>query len=67
MIDCCMKQNIIQAEDIKYVIKTSLTIKTHHYNEFIDYLYGNLDEDLRKLAVNGMIGSFKPKARENWK
>ena len=22
---------------------------------------------LKKLAVNGMIGSFKPKARENWR
>ena len=67
MINYCLKNNIIQSTDIKYVIKASLTVKADHYNEFINYLYTKLDDDLKKLAVNGMIGSFKPKARENWR
>jgi hypothetical protein len=67
MINYCLKNNIVQPTDIKYVIKSSLTIKPNHYNEFIDYLYSNLEDDLKQLAVNGMIGSFKPKPRENWK
>jgi energy-coupling factor transporter ATP-binding protein EcfA2 len=67
MINYCLKNNIVQPTDIKYVIKSSLNIKPNHYNEFIDYLYSNLEDDLKKLAVNGMIGSFKPKPRENWK
>ena len=49
------------------MIKASLTVKADHYNDFINYLYTKLDDDLKKLAVNGMIGSFKPKARENWR
>jgi hypothetical protein len=67
MINYCLQKNIIQPADIKYVILASLTVKAVHYNEFIDYLYTKLDDDIKKLAVNGMIGSFKPKARENWK
>ena len=46
-IDYCLKKNIIQAMDIKYVIKASLTVKADHYNEFIDYLYTKLDGDLK--------------------
>ena len=66
MIDYCLEQSIIKADNIKYVILASLSVKANHYNSFIDYCYSTLDEDLKKLSVNGMIGSFKPKARENW-
>ena len=46
---------------------SSLTIKGDHYNRLIDYLYSKLDEDLKKQAVNSMIGCFKPSIKENWK
>jgi hypothetical protein len=48
-------------------------VKHNYFNEFIDYLYNELKqyntEDIRfdKLAVNAMIGAFKPKMREEWK
>jgi len=67
MIQYCLEQNIIKSDNIKYVVKASLSIDAKHYNSFIDMLYSTLDDKLKKLAVNGMIGNFKPKARENWK
>ena len=51
---------------IKYAIYASLSIKANHFNDLIDYLYSAMG-DYGKLAVNAMIGSFKPKVRENWK
>ncbi len=39
MINYCLKHNIIQATDVKYVIKASLTVQADHYNDFINYLY----------------------------
>ena len=67
MINFCLKNNIVQPNNIKYVIKSSLTIKFNHYSEFINYLYTKFEDDLKTLAVNSMIGSFKPKPRKNWK
>jgi hypothetical protein len=72
-IKYCLDENLISSTNIKYVIYSSLTIKHNYFNEFIDYLYDELKqfntEDLKfdKLAVNSMIGAFKPKMREEWK
>ena len=66
MIEYCLTNDLIKASNIQYVILLSLTIKGDHYNGFIDYLYSKLDEDLQKISVNGMIGCFKPSAKENW-
>ena len=66
MIEYCLSQNIIKEENIKLVLYSSLTVPYDYYNAFITYLYNNLD-DLSKLSVNGMIGCFKLKERENWK
>ena len=67
-IKYCLENNLIKHTDIKYVIQSSLTLKHNHYNSFIDFCYDpeNLDKDLSKLAINGMIGQFKPKPRDNW-
>jgi hypothetical protein len=67
MIEYCLTENIIQEQDIKKVLYSSLTVPANYFNPFIEYVYKHLDGDLSKLAVNGMIGSFKPKERENWK
>ena len=67
MVNYCLTNNLITSTNIKYVVLSSLNIKGDHYNGLIDYLYSKLDEDLQKISVNGMIGCFKPSAKENWK
>ncbi len=59
MICYCIKKNIIKLDNIEYVIKSSLTIDKDSYNRFIDYCYNNI-KDYSKLAINSMIGNFKP-------
>ena len=72
-ISYCLHQKLIKHKNIKSVIYSSLTVKHNYFNEFIDYLYNELKQyntdDIRfdKLAVNAMIGAFKPKMREEWK
>ena len=39
MVSYCLKNNIIQLDNIKYVIKSSLSLKKDYYNKFIDYCY----------------------------
>ncbi len=46
---------------------SSLSIQGDHYNGLIDYLYSKLDEYVKKISVNGMIGCFKPSVKANWK
>jgi primosomal protein N' len=67
MVCYCLENNIIKLDNIKYVIKSSLTIKKNYYNKFIDYCYSNI-KDYSKLAINSMIGNFKPNLnkREHW-
>ena len=67
MICYCLENNIIKLDNIKYIIKSSLTIKKNYYNKFIDYCYNNI-KDYSKLAINSMIGNFKPNLnkREKW-
>ena len=65
MVDYCLSNNIIQSSDIKQVVLSSLSVDGSYYNGFIDYIYKNIDE--AKLAINSMIGNFKPKlTRELW-
>ena len=67
MIVYCIDNNIIEAQNIKYVIKSSLTIPSNYYNKFIEYCYKNIT-NYEKLAINCMIGNFKPNMnkREHW-
>jgi hypothetical protein len=44
----------------------SIQVDETYFNEFIDFCYANLGE-FAKLAINSMIGCFKPKLREHWK
>ena len=66
MIIYGLENKLIIETDIKHVIYSSLTIPKNYYNKFIDYLDGVMG-DKSKLAVNSMIGCFKPKVRENWR
>ena len=68
MIVYCLDNNIIKLENIKYVVKSSLSLPKSYYNNFIDYCYNNIT-NYEKLAVNSMIGNFKPNMnkRELWK
>ncbi len=59
MIWYCLEKNMIKLDNIKYVIKSSLSLPKHYYNEFIDHCYKNIN-DYSKLAINLMIGNFKP-------
>ena len=67
MIWYCLENNIIKLDNIKYVIKSSLSLPRNYYNKFIDYCYKNIT-DYSKLAINSMIGNFKPNLnkRERW-
>ena len=67
MVVYCLQNDIIKLENIKFVIKSSLTLKKDHYNKFIDYCYSNI-KNYEKLAINSMIGNFKPNVnkRERW-
>ena len=66
MIMYCLENKLIIESDIKHVIYSSLTIPKNYYNKFIDYL-DSVMGDKSKLAINSMIGCFKPKERENWR
>ena len=68
----CLKQALINKTNIKHVIYSSLTVSCDYFNSFIDYLYTELKQyntenvKFDKLAVNAMIGAFKPEVREAW-
>jgi len=68
MIKYCLEQNIISHIDIKFQIISSLTLKADYFNKFVEHISDKLvdEKTLLKLAVNGMIGKFKPKQNENW-
>ena len=84
MIKYCLDNDIITHDNIKYEVISSLTIPSNYYNEFIEDCYKNIDNydviceklnimnddiiDYKKLAINGLIGNFKPNhnKRANW-
>jgi hypothetical protein len=67
MICYSLENNIIKSNNIKYVIEFSLSQPNNHYNKFIDHCYKNI-KNCSKLAINSMIGNFKPNLdkRERW-
>jgi hypothetical protein len=66
MIDYALSINLITKDDIKYVVKSSLSIPSNYYNKWIDHVFETLED--AKLAVNSMIGGFNYNAskHENW-
>ena len=66
MITHCLKHNLIQESDIKYVIYSGLTVPKYYFNPFIDEMYTNMGE-FGKLSVNVIVGCLKARARQNWK
>ena len=66
MVEYCLQEQLIEEKDIRYVVIASIQIDENYFNEFIDWCYANLG-DFAKLAINAMIGCFKPKVRERWR
>ena len=66
MIEYCLSVGLIEQSDIKYVVYSGLNIPKDFFNSLIEYIYENFGE-FAKLAINSMIGCFKPKDREQWK
>jgi hypothetical protein len=66
LIEYCLKEKLIVESNIGYVLIASIQVSEKYFNEFIDFCYTNLG-DFAKLAINSMIGCFKPKVREHWK
>jgi 5-methylcytosine-specific restriction endonuclease McrA len=66
-VDFALKTELIAQNDIKYVVKSSLSIPAKYYNKWIDHVYATMDE--AKAAINTMIGSFNYNCtkHENWK
>jgi len=62
LVEFCLEKGIIEESDIKFVIYSSLTIDKDYFNEFIKSC--DVFEEHKKLAVNSMIGCFKPKQRD---
>ena len=60
MVDYLLDMDYITHEDIKSTVQSSLTIKHDYYNKFIDHIYSTLPISEAKLAINSMIGNFKP-------
>ena len=65
MVEYCISNCIINDQNIKYALYSSLSIPYNYYNEFIDFVYSSV-ADNSKLTINMMIGMFKPKPREKW-
>ena len=65
LIIYCLENKIIKKDDIKYKIKSSLSIPSNYFDDFIKFCRSNLDE-YAKIAVNSIIGNFKPAKREFW-
>ena len=68
MVLYCLDNNIITLDNIKYVIKSSLTLKHDYFNKFIEYVNDKVPKH-SKLAINSMIGTFNRnlKKNETWK
>ncbi len=39
MVEYCINNNIINEQNIKYALYSSLSIRYNYYNEFIDFVY----------------------------
>jgi hypothetical protein len=67
MICYCIENDIMKLDHIKYVIKSSLSLPKNYYNKLNNFCYNNI-ENYSKLAINSMIGNFKPNLseRETW-
>ena len=60
----CLENKMITEDQIKYVIHSTSSLSGDFFNDFINYVYSRFGE-FSKLAINSMIGCFKPKDKEN--
>jgi len=60
LVDYCLENNLIKEEQIKYYIKSSLTIAHDYFNKLALSMRAAFGDD-SKQAINSIIGSFKPK------
>jgi len=59
----CLSENMIKEENIKYAIYATSSVPGEYFKNLIDFVYSTFG-DFSKLAINSMIGCFKPKDRE---
>ncbi len=64
MVCYCLENNIITLENIKFVVRSPLSINKYYYNIFIDYCYKNIENN-NKSAINSMTGNFKPNVHKH--
>src|SRR4051812_13905833 len=57
MIRFCLAKGIITLQDITYVVKPSLSLKSEYFHKFIDYFTEKAGEE-GKLGINGFIGGL---------
>jgi heat shock protein HspQ len=66
VVDYCLEEKLIAKSDIKFAVYATGSIKRNYFNEFIDNLidvlspYDTSDNKFSKLAINSIIGTFKP-------
>ena len=63
-IKYCLENGVISEDRIKYVTYSTSSLPNDYFNSFIDFVYAKFGE-FSKLAINSMIGCFKPKDKEN--
>ena len=65
-VEYCLEEKLIAKNDIKFAVYATGTIKRNYFNKFIDNLidvlspYDTADNKFSKLAINSIIGTFKP-------
>ena len=64
MVEYCLKENIIESHQIKYVVLSSLSMPADYYNELINFCYHRLG-NYAKFSINSMIGAFNINTEKN--
>lgn len=59
MVDYCLKNNIIESDDILFEFISSNKLSPNHFQEKIDFIINSFqDTQLQKLGINAMIGCW---------
>ena len=66
LVRYAIKEKIIGLENIKFVIRPSVTLRPDYFNKFVNFIYGNeaLDDKDKKLSVNAFIGMLGSKVNK---
>jgi hypothetical protein len=55
MIWYCLEKNITKLDNIKYVMKSSLSLPKNYYNKFIDHCYKNIKDYSKVVKANLLL------------